>query len=347
MKQNKIRKLLKIKSSLPWYFFIRFLLVPIYDLIWTNIINFHGRVLYLKFYLNNKISSKYDLNKVKNDKMVIRDDIIFKKLSSDILKQIKENNLIDKSEKRLNSGSFNSESSNKYKSGPNAYVDDLFEDMNNELKEKIIKFALSHEIYHSATKYFGVLPVIAKINIVHNIVNKSKEARASMLWHKDDFGYKSLDLFLAISDINKDNGPFEFVKKKNHLGIFYKIKSNLENQEPGQRNKLTDENFANYFKDNDLDKFIGESGNGILIDSFTSYHRGGNCRLNNRLVLRISYQTPDSYTLSKKDRLAFIKYINDENLLKDKKYMYSLSKRNSFNITQKLLAFYRFFHYQA
>ena len=346
MKLNNFKKSMKIKSSLPWYFFIRFFLIPIYDFVWKNIINFHGRILYLKIYLKKRIKSKYDLNKIKNDKIIIKDDMFFKNLSEDISDQINEYNLIEKSEKRLNSGTFNKESSNKYKSGEYAYVDDLFDDIDIKLKEKIIKFAVSHEIYHSASKYFGVLPVLAKINIVHNIVN-TKQARASMLWHKDDFGYKSLDLFLAISDIDINNGPFEYVKKKNHLGIFYKIRSNLENQEPGQRNKITEDNFQNYFNKDELDKFTGKSGSGILIDSFTSYHRGGNCKSKNRLVLRISYQTPDSYTLSKKDKSFFIKYISDKDFLKDENKIYSLSKRNTFNITKKLMAFYRIFHYQA
>ena len=44
-----------------------------------------------------------------------------------------------------------------------------------------------------------------------------------MLWHKDDFGYKSLDLFLAINDIDEENGPLYFLKRREPLGVFYKI----------------------------------------------------------------------------------------------------------------------------
>ena len=93
--------------------------------------------------------------------------------------------------------------------------------LDDQIKEEIVKFAINHKVYLAASKYLGVLPVIAKINVVHNIENKSKTPRASMLWHKYDFGYKSLDLFLAISDINEENGPLEFVKKKKSFRYFF------------------------------------------------------------------------------------------------------------------------------
>ena len=172
-----------------------------------------------------------------------------------------------------------------------------------------------------------------------------------MLWHKDDFGYKSLDLFLAISDINENNGPLEFVEKKNPLGIFYKIKSTLNNQDSGQRNKISDSQFTQYFKSDDLGKFTGKQGSGILIDSFSVYHRGGNCLSNYRLVLRISYQTPDSYTLSNRDKSYFIKFLKDEKIHRNILTKYSLTKRSNvlrlINITEVLLKFYRIFHYRA
>ncbi len=345
MKFEILKKLEKIRKSLFWQNLIRFSLKPIFELFWKYIINFQGRILFIFFHSYKKIEKNFNLNFVKNDKIIIHDDIGLKNISSVIFEHIKEKDLIKKSYERLNSGNFTS-GDNKYKSGSNAYVDDLFDLLDDQIKEKIVKFAINHKIYLSASKYLGVLPVIAKINVVHNIENKSKTPRASMLWHKDDFGYKSLDLFLAISDINEENGPLEFVKKKNPLGIFYKIKSNLDDQKAGQRNKIQNSQFSKYFKDNDIDRLIGKSGTGLLIDSFSVYHRGGNCNSTNRLILRISYQTPDSYTLSKKDKFIFFKYLKDnktDNFIN----RYSLTKRYIFDYSKYLLKFYRIFHYRA
>ena len=38
-----------------------------------------------------------------------------------------------------------------------------------------------------------------------------------MNWHRDDFGYKSFYLYLFLSDINDDNGPFYCVREKEKL----------------------------------------------------------------------------------------------------------------------------------
>ena len=48
--------------------------------------------------------------------------------------------------KNLNSGNFTS-GDNKYKSGSNAYVDDLFDLLDDQIKEEIVKFAINHKVY--------------------------------------------------------------------------------------------------------------------------------------------------------------------------------------------------------
>ena len=345
MKSKLFYTIKKIREKIFWKNFIRYFLQPFYQFFWRYIINFQGRIFYILFHSYKNLDSKFDLNYLKNDAIIIHDDYGFKNISKIIYDNIKKKDLVKKSREKLNSGSFIS-GENKYKSGFNAYVDDLFDLLDDEIKEKIIKFSISHKVYLSASKYLGVLPVIAKVNVLHNIENKLKTPRASMLWHKDDFGYKSLDLFLAINDIDAENGPLEFVKRKNPLGIFYKIKSNLKSQEPGQRNKIENLKFFQYFTNNDVDKLVGEKGTGLLIDSFSVYHRGGNCNSKNRLVLRVSYQTPDSYTLSRISKYKFVKHLmNKENINLTTKY--SLTKRNFFDYSKYLLKFYRIFHYRA
>ena len=56
-----------------------------------------------------------------------------------------------------------------------------------------------------------------------------------MLWHKDDFGYKSL-LFLPLNYVNENNGPLCYVEKKIILAYFIKLK--LKKCLMGERNKL-------------------------------------------------------------------------------------------------------------
>ena len=51
----------------------------------------------------------------------------------------------------------------------------------------------------------------------------------------------------------------------------------------------------------------GKSGTGIIIDSFSSFHKGGGCKQNHRIMLRISYQTIDSISLKNK-QIIFLNF---------------------------------------
>jgi len=172
--------------------------------------------------------------------------------------------------------------------------------LSNDVKDEVVKFALSEKNLLTATRYLKVLPVIKKIIVYINVPRSDKE-QGAQLWHKDDFGYKSLDIFLAISDVDISNGPLYFLKTKNPLGVFFKIKDVIRNAKPGERNKVSLDKFSEHYSDNEIGALIGKSGTGVLIDSFTKYHRGGFCKSKDRIMLRISYQTPDSSRGNKSD----------------------------------------------
>ena len=46
-----------------------------------------------------------------------------------------------------------------------------------------------------------------------------------MLWHKDDFGFKSLDFFMPICQLNTDNGAMQLLDEKNKLGVLKECQS--------------------------------------------------------------------------------------------------------------------------
>ena len=46
-----------------------------------------------------------------------------------------------------------------------------------------------------------------------------------MLWHKDDFGYKSFDIFMAISDID---GQMALCALRIKISLGYFIKTNMK-----------------------------------------------------------------------------------------------------------------------
>ncbi len=70
-----------------------------------------------------------------------------------------------------------------------------------------------------------------------------------MLWHKDEFGFKSLNIFIAISDIDESNGPLYALSKSDYIDVFKRFEShlNIDNNITGNRGKIEDKNFLNLF----------------------------------------------------------------------------------------------------
>ena len=282
--QNLKLKLILIKHTKLWYLFLRFLFIPIFDFIWVNIINFQGRLLALIYLFKKK--NFYKINKYEDSKL-IEDSPEFQQIAKKV-KNVINDDFINKLVEELKSKKKIDPLKNQFNDNRISLLQLLPEDVKNE----IMKFALSEKNLVTATKYLKVLPVIKKISVYLNVPAGDK-VQGAQLWHKDDFGYKSLDIFLAISDVNMNNGPLNFLKIKNKLGVFCKIKNVIKNALPGERNKVTLEEFSKHYNQRDIGALIGKSGTGVFIDSFTKYHKGGHCNSENRIMLRVSYQTSD------------------------------------------------------
>lgn len=333
----------RLKSSKFWYIFLLYLIKPIFNFFWEFIINFEGKIYYYMWFIKKK--SYFSLKN--SDKIVIQNDQDNVKLAKELGK------IVDKKFQQKHIEIFK-ENINLNKN--NIFEDyriDLFKFLPDETKNKIINFAISKKNVSTAAKYLKVFPVIGKIYLFLNFPVPEKKERGAMLWHKDDFGYKSLDLFMAIEKIDDDNGPFHYINKKEPLGVFFKITNVIKNALPGERNKVEINNFSKFFSKNEISCFKGNEGDAIFVDSFTTYHRGGYCNSKNRLMLRICYQTPDSIDVQNKNHekgFYFYPKINKKNINNKFHNFLFFKKINIFwkmlHIPNALMVFYRLFHYK-
>ncbi len=337
--------LIKVKSTKLWYYFLLYLFLPIFNFIWEFILNFEGKIYY--FLWKSKKREFFNLHN--NDKILIENDSNYKKIAEELQIHIDENlqkQEIEKYKKNLNFDELN----NKFED----YRVDLFQSLPKDLKHKIINFALNEKNLTTAANHLKVFPVIGKIYLFLNFPVHEKNERGAMLWHKDDFGYKSLDLFLAVNDIDDKNGPLYFLKKKEPLGVFYKLKKIVKNALPGERNKISIDVFSKIFSEEKTDSLRGPAGNAIFVDSFTTYHRGGYCLSKNRIMLRICYQTPDSIDVQNKiseNNFYFFKDIKKEDI-NNRFHKYLMFKKLNFfwkiiKLPNMLMGLYRIFHYKA
>ena len=77
-----------------------------------------------------------------------------------------------------------------------SYKINMFPFLENEIQDKIIEFALDEENIAFVSKYLKVAPIISNIYINLNVPVKNSRARSNV-WQKDDFGFKSLDIFFT------------------------------------------------------------------------------------------------------------------------------------------------------
>ena len=275
----------RIKKSFFYKYIITYFFYPLYNFLWKNVINFQARILFI-FLKDKKNFFKLD----NNDKILIKDNINFENIALEI-----KNETLPKLsyfKKKILSEEYKSKVISKNKaSGEVPYSIDIYNDLSSKLKSRIVRFASSKEMVNTAANYMGIFPMITRIQVSLNIPRENSSARSAMLWHKDAFGFKNLDFFMAVTDIDEESGPFYCLEKKIKAGTFknFQYRKNMT----GERGKVNFIDFDKIFKDFKILSLIGKSGTAFFLDSFSTFHRGGFCKSKDRLVLRICYQSHD------------------------------------------------------
>tara|TARA_B100000787_G_C16157153_1_gene279519 strand:+ start:66 stop:980 length:915 start_codon:yes stop_codon:yes gene_type:complete len=142
-----------------------------------------------------------------------------------------------------------------------------------------INFALSHELLSVIGEYLGTSPSLHSINLWWG---KAEEPRAgSPFFHLDSLDSSCILLYVYLSDVADNNGPFcviprneslKFIKKTGYLG-----------------NSLSDESVFKILPTSSLKKLTGQAGSIFAIDATNSLHYGSRCKDGDRVALIFSY----------------------------------------------------------
>ena len=222
----------------------------------------------------------------------------------------------------------------------------LYDDLSDNLKSEIVKFASSEMMISTAAKYMGIFPILTRVQVSHNIPRQNANIRGAMYWHRDTFGFKNLEFFMAVTDVDDESGPFYCLERKIKASVFLTFQNLVSTTKKGERGKVSLEEFSKHFKDNETLKLSGKSGSAIFVDSFSTYHRGGFCKSKDRVIFRLCYQSHDALYVSQLSDPNTYKY--DQNLKKNeindiiKKYLF-FKKKSKFMeiISGKIVNFYR------
>ena len=96
----------------------------------------------------------------------------------------------------------------------------IYDKLSDKLKNKITDFASSEIMISTAANHMKIFPILTRVQVYHNIARDNAPRRGAMFWHRDTFGFKNLVFFMAITDIDDDNGSFYCLKKKIKASTF-------------------------------------------------------------------------------------------------------------------------------
>jgi len=336
-----MERIKKIKKTNFWKFFIQNIFYPIYHIFWQYILNFEAKILYFLW-----TSKKRDfINLAKKNSILISNNQIFKSIATKVSNETSL--LMQDSKQKILSQEYKKKLSDEIgHSSVDAeipYRISMYENLSDQLKKDIVDFGSSELMITTAAKHMGIFPILTRVQVDHNIPRENADRRGAMFWHKDTFGFKNLDFFMAVTDIDDKNGPFYCLDKKIKASTFLNFPKVVSTFKKGERGKVSLEEFSNYFKNEDTFRLSGKSGTAVFLDSFSTYHRGGFCKSKDRVTLRLCYQSHDALYESHLMNDNTYKY--DHNKKKDKindifkKYLFFKTKSKLMRILSKKIIY--------
>ena len=286
---SKLITLLKnIKKSYLWKILIEYFFYPLLHFIWSFVFNFKAKILYYLWSFKKK--DYFNLNN--NDKLVVENNPDFNEIGKKIL--LESENIVQEAKKKLLDKNYAEELKKKgnFSRSELPYSISIYDNLSNNLKREIIEFASSDKMITTASNHMKIFPILTRVQVELNVPREGGNLRAAMFWHKDGFGFKNLDFFMNVTDVDNENGPFFYLEKKVKAGVLKSFDYLMK--KTGERNKVSLENFDKEFKDSKQMNLNGKCGTGIFIDSFSTFHRGGFCKSKDRIILRFCYQSQDA-----------------------------------------------------
>lgn len=168
---------------------------------------------------------------------------------------------------------------------------DCYEFLSNQLRNKIYNFAKNNsKITNLTNSFLGLNGTLNTISIYANVPRASDLEIGSKMWHRDGNTYLAADFMFAISEINDENGPFYWIDPKDFgHAQHYKSDNHIGWESSG---RFTDENLFNFgLKKDKIQKFIGKPGSYILLNTGESFHKGGFCNTQVRILGRFVYSS--------------------------------------------------------
>lgn len=145
-------------------------------------------------------------------------------------------------------------------------------------------FILQSNIVNKVAGYIGYKPVLYKVFFMHSENEGLISDNSSQFFHSDYEDVRGVKMFLNLSDISNENGPFTFIDKK----ISKKIFSDTCYSKSGKflsSKRLSDDFVSKYIERSQWKNNIGKKNTTLMIDTNSCIHYGGRLKKGKRTMV--------------------------------------------------------------
>ncbi len=161
-----------------------------------------------------------------------------------------------------------------------------------ELSNPLLKIALEEKILTTVNAYLGLFSRLAFCSINKTlVVGKDAVASGSQRWHRDPSGgdEKICKIFIYLSDVEENSGPFMYIKGSHRSGKFGNI---FPSKQPDGIYPPNESIEKSELKKHTI-SLVGTAGTIVFCDT-TGMHKGGFSINQDRIMATLLYTSPGS-----------------------------------------------------
>lgn len=156
----------------------------------------------------------------------------------------------------------------------------------------LLKVALDPKLLEIISSYMGMWPRLHAVGAWANYPTPD-EAKESQLWHRDPEDMQLVKVFIYLSHVDNNSGPFCYIPKSHPFSTG--AARTPKHKDP---KRITDEEMQTAFAPQTWLSCTGPAGTMILADT-VGYHRGGKPNTGKRVLITFTYTSGVAYSTRK------------------------------------------------
>jgi hypothetical protein len=149
------------------------------------------------------------------------------------------------------------------------------------------KLALHTELLGIVNAHLGMYSELRNLEFWYTLASPLQTARASQLWHRDFEDIALVKVFLYLSDVDSESGPFSFVRGSHRGRLRWCDPKSIV---PSGTIRVDDENMATMVPRDRWSIGIGPAGT-VIMAVTKGYHKGGLAIKRDRRLMTMAYMS--------------------------------------------------------